>query len=108
MKRNRITLFPPRAPPRVRGAVEAVAREEQGRVRFEAGLGVGGEERVREQRAAAATAEARAVAALAASERALDGERAARAGVIQRRFNVSVPRARVPGKAFTLRDRSER
>ncbi|KAK7254540.1 hypothetical protein SO694_0001143 [Aureococcus anophagefferens] len=28
--------------------------------------------------------------------------------VIQRRFNVSVPRARVPGKASTLRDRSER
>ena len=28
--------------------------------------------------------------------------------VIQRRFNVSVPRARVPGKAPTLRDRSER
>ena len=27
---------------------------------------------------------------------------------IQRRFNVSVPRARVPEKAFTLRDRSER
>ena len=28
--------------------------------------------------------------------------------VIQRRFNVSVPRARVLGKASTLRDRSER
>ena len=28
--------------------------------------------------------------------------------VIQRRFNVSVPRARVPEKASTLRDRSER
>ena len=28
--------------------------------------------------------------------------------VIQRRFNVSVPRARVPRKAPTLRDRSER
>ena len=28
--------------------------------------------------------------------------------VIQRRFNVSVPRARVPGKASTLRDRSKR
>ena len=28
--------------------------------------------------------------------------------VIQRRFNVSVPRARVPKKASTLRDRSER
>ena len=28
--------------------------------------------------------------------------------VIQRRFNVSVPRARVPPKASTLRDRSER
>ena len=27
---------------------------------------------------------------------------------IQRRFNVSVPRARVPEKASTLRDRSER
>jgi hypothetical protein len=27
---------------------------------------------------------------------------------IQRRFNVSVSRARVPEKAFTLRDRSER
>ena len=27
--------------------------------------------------------------------------------VIQRRFNVSVPRARVPGKASTLRERSE-
>ena len=29
-------------------------------------------------------------------------------GVIQRRFNVSVPRARVPGYAFTRRDRSKR
>ena len=28
--------------------------------------------------------------------------------VIQRRFNVSVPRARVPEKASTLRERSER
>ena len=28
--------------------------------------------------------------------------------VIQRRFNVNVPRARVPKKASTLRDRSER
>ena len=28
--------------------------------------------------------------------------------VIQRRFNVSVPRARVPKKASMLRDRSER
>ena len=28
--------------------------------------------------------------------------------VIQRRFNVGVPRARVPEKTFTLRDRSER
>ena len=28
--------------------------------------------------------------------------------VIQRRFNVSVPRARVPEKASMLRDRSER
>ena len=28
--------------------------------------------------------------------------------VIQRRFNMSVPRARVPEKASTLRDRSER
>ena len=28
--------------------------------------------------------------------------------VIQRRFNVSVPRARVPEQASTLRDRSER
>jgi len=28
--------------------------------------------------------------------------------VIQRRFNVSVPRARVPEKTSTLRDRSER
>jgi hypothetical protein len=28
--------------------------------------------------------------------------------VIQRRFNVSVPRARVQEKASTLRDRSER
>ena len=28
--------------------------------------------------------------------------------VIQRRFNVSVPRARVPERASTLRDRSER
>jgi hypothetical protein len=28
--------------------------------------------------------------------------------VIQRRLNVSVPRARAPGKASTLRDRSER
>ena len=27
---------------------------------------------------------------------------------IQRRFNVSFPRARVPGKAYTLRDRSKR
>ena len=27
---------------------------------------------------------------------------------IQRRFNMSVPRARVPEKASTLRDRSER
>jgi hypothetical protein len=35
-------------------------------------------------------------------------ERLGRTGVIQRRFNVSVPRARVPGKASTLRDRSER
>jgi hypothetical protein len=31
-----------------------------------------------------------------------------RTRVIQRRFNVSVPRARVLGKASTLRDRSER
>ena len=31
-----------------------------------------------------------------------------RTRVIQRRFNVSVPRARVPEKASTLRDRSER
>ena len=28
--------------------------------------------------------------------------------VVQRRFNLSVPRARVPGKAPTLRGRSER
>ena len=41
----------------------------------------------------------------------LDGGRRGLLGrkrVIQRRFNVSVPRARVPGKASTLRDRSER
>ena len=37
-----------------------------------------------------------------------DVERLGRTRVIQRRFNVSVPRARVPGKASTLRDRSER
>ena len=39
------------------------------------------------------------------------GEEPGRLGgtrVIQRRFNVSVPRARVPEKASTLRDRSER
>ena len=36
------------------------------------------------------------------------GDRLGRTRVIQRRFNVSVPRARVPEKASTLRDRSER
>jgi hypothetical protein len=34
--------------------------------------------------------------------------RLSRTREIQRRFNVSVPRARVPGKASTLRDRSKR
>ena len=37
-----------------------------------------------------------------------DGYDQGRTRVIQRRFNVSVPRARVPKKASTLRDRSER
>ena len=35
-------------------------------------------------------------------------ERLGRKRVIQRRFNVRVPRTRVPEKASTLRDRSER
>ena len=35
-------------------------------------------------------------------------ERLGSTRVIQRRFNVSVPRARVPEKASTLRGRSER
>ena len=39
---------------------------------------------------------------------ARDRERLGSTRVIQRRFNVSVPRARVPEKASTLRDRSER
>jgi len=39
---------------------------------------------------------------------ASEATRRGRTRVIQRRFNVSVPRARVPGKASTLRDRSER
>ena len=40
--------------------------------------------------------------------RDLDDERLGSKSVIQRRFNVSVPRARVPEKASTLRDQSER
>ena len=43
------------------------------------------------------------------AEPEFDGrDRQGRTRVIQRRFNVSVPRARVPEKASTLRDRSER
>jgi hypothetical protein len=38
----------------------------------------------------------------------LAGELKGRTRVIQRRFNVSVPRARVPETALTLRERSER
>ena len=38
----------------------------------------------------------------------VDGDGQGRKRVIQRRFNVSVPRARVPEKSSTLRDRSER
>ena len=40
--------------------------------------------------------------------RPVRGFRLGRTRVIQRRFNVSVPRARVPEKAATRRDRSER
>ena len=39
---------------------------------------------------------------------ALEAERLGRKRVIQRRFNVSVPRTRVPEKASMLRGRSER
>jgi hypothetical protein len=38
----------------------------------------------------------------------IEGGAQGRTRVIQRRFNVSVPRARVTQKASTLRDRSER
>ena len=41
-------------------------------------------------------------------ERRREEPRLGRTREIQRRFNVSVPRARVPKKASTLRDRSER
>ena len=51
-----------------------------------------------------------AAAATASSMPAISGEYASLGSkrVIQRRFNVSVPRARVPKKASTLRGRFER
>ena len=78
-----------------------------------------------EARAAAgdgAEAHVEAVEAPAVDEDDAEGRRRVRRGrrdlarverlgstrVIQRRFNVSVPRARVPTKASTLRGRSER
>ena len=61
--------------------------------------------RVLEERAAELERAAGLEAALLARERRVD---LGRKRVIQRRFNVSVPRARVPKKASTLRDRSER
>ena len=61
--------------------------------------------RVLEERAAELERAAGLEAALLARERRVD---LGRKRVIQRRFNVRVPRARVPEKASTLRDRSER
>ena len=66
---------------------------------------------VRSVRVVGAPADVAAVlAACAAKAKAplLGRGRQGRKRVIQRRFNVSVPRARVPEKSSTLRDRSER
>ena len=58
--------------------------------------------------AAASASGRRAPASASLSRSARRGGGLDRKRVIQRRFNVSVPRARVPVKASTLRDRSER
>ena len=61
--------------------------------------------RVLEERAAELERAAGLEAALLARERAVD---LGRKRVIQRRFNVAVPRARVRETTIILRDRSER
>ena len=83
----------------IRRAPQAVLGLGVGRVEGERGLGL--EERV----AGPVEAEQglRAVRVERRHERRLGSKR-----VIQRRFNMSVPRARVPEKASTLRGRSKR
>ena len=90
-----------RAPPRAAGDVGPVGVGEERRP----------EERVVERRVEAADVAVVAADARAAEERGPGGVRGLGLGskrVIQRRFNVSVPRARVTETTSTLRDRSER
>jgi hypothetical protein len=116
-----------RPPPREGARVEhvhelgqRVAREEAVRARGAPEVGDRGaprggvRQRVQGPRRDAVEAAAHDDDAAVAAARRARGERRAeelrlgRTRAIQRRFNVSVPRARVPGKASTLRDRSKR